>query len=193
MNSRVILGSLGLIFFAACADEQPTSPPSGTSAESETNVAPPRFDRPGVGDVLEPFDALTLDGNRWRFDAGARKLTMINLWATWCVPCREEIPELVDLHDEWSSKGLEIVGVSLDSPGMADQIRQYTESVNVNYTIVHDPRQGLLMTLKTPVIPTTALIDSEGEILWMHLGMVRGDDPSLSEVLTTILDPSSSS
>lgn len=185
MKSAPVAAALLFLVIAGCGKEDTTRE---LSMEREgpaiSNVR--TFEKIGMGDQFPDFEALALDGGVYDFDPSRAELTMVNVWATWCVPCRREIPELIRLTEEFGEHGLEIVGVSVDGPGTADKIREYSESSGVNYTIVHDPRMRLVDALRTPTIPTTALVDPSGEIVWFKIGMVHENDPSLLRVLDAL-------
>ncbi|MDX1583869.1 MAG: TlpA disulfide reductase family protein, partial [Thermoanaerobaculia bacterium] len=112
---------------------------------------------------------------------------MLNLWATWCGPCRYEIPALIRLQEEFGDQGLQVVGVSMDRAGMEPQISSFARSAGINYKIVHDPRAKLADVFDTTIIPTTALIDRDGKIVWYHAGIVSDEDPELLEALEKVL------
>jgi cytochrome c biogenesis protein CcmG, thiol:disulfide interchange protein DsbE len=197
---------------AGCrGDEQPVEIAEEDASESfEERVDPfdvpivePRVDRPagsatppsspvpasaGIDDGwrMPAYSARTLDGANWSLEVG-RNVTMLNLWATWCGPCRYEIPALIELQEEYGEKGLQIVGVSIDSPGMQREIEKFSDKMGINYLIVHDPQAKLADLLQTTIIPTTALVDRNGVIVWSHKGIVKADDPVLLEALRVAL------
>jgi thiol-disulfide isomerase/thioredoxin len=199
---------IGMVMVTAgCRDDEEPGAPAGRQAsESFADPADP-FDAPsagprdarpaeppgapssavvptGAGDGwrMPAYSARTLDGANWSLEAG-RHVTMLNLWATWCAPCRYEIPALIELQKEYGEKGLQIVGVSIDAPGMQREIERFSENMGINYLVVHDPQAELANLLQTTIIPTTALVDRNGMIVWSHKGIVKADDPVLLEAL----------
>ncbi len=109
--------------------------------------------------------------------AGMRgKVTLLNFWATWCGPCRAEIPDLIELQQKYSDK-LQIVGLSTDEV-QADAVRRFVQKAGVNYRVAIatpevDAKFGGILAL-----PTAFLIDSEGRVVEKHIGL---NDPSLYE------------
>lgn len=140
-----------------------------------------------AGDIMPEYSANDLvAGGTWNL-SDQKGVTMLNLWATWCGPCRYEIPALIELQEEFGDKGFQVVGVSMDRSGMEPQITAFVRSAGINYKIVHDPRARLADVFNTTIIPTTALIDKDGKILWYHAGIVSGDDPDLRAALESVL------
>ncbi|MEE8605861.1 MAG: TlpA disulfide reductase family protein, partial [Candidatus Aminicenantaceae bacterium] len=99
------------------------------------------------------------------------KVLFLNFWATWCAPCRAEIPDFVEVYNEYKDKGLEILGISVDQIG-ADQVRKFVEKYKMNYPVAmatnelfrdYPPPQG---------VPTTLVIDGDGKIRHKKVGMM---------------------
>jgi cytochrome c-type biogenesis protein len=117
------------------------------------------------------YSATTLDGQPMSLDALKGEVVMLNVWATWCVPCREEMPGLQALHEEFGDKGLKVVGVSIDDRGVtASRINSFMESVGVTYTIWRDPNDRFAPTFRTIGVPETFLISKDGYIVYQWKG-----------------------
>ena len=115
------------------------------------------------------------------------KVVLLNIWATWCGPCRIEIPELEALHKKLAPEGFEVLGVSIDDPGADQIVRDFVGEQHMTYPVVLDPRGRIADMFQTTVIPTSALIDRNGKIVWMHRGLVRANDPALNAALEEAL------
>lgn len=195
MNYRTTLSALALCLAVACSGErseledstgvEPGHAASGTQQSVETSSGPLET-ASAVGATMPAFTARELDGGTWEL-AEQDGVTMLNLWATWCGPCRYEIPALINLENEYGARGLQVVGVSMDQAGMEQQIAAFARNAGINYKIVHDPQARLADVFETTIIPTTALIDRDGKIVWFHAGIVTGDDPELLEALEAAL------
>lgn len=139
-----------------------------------------------VGSMMPPYRGQLLDGKEFDLAAEKGNVVLLNLWATWCGPCKGEIPELVKMHDEYSARGFKVVGVSLDDTG-ADGVKEFVQQEKINYPIVLDPEGKLANTFQTSIIPTTVLIDKTGKIVWKQYGAVSANDDTLKKALDTAL------
>jgi thiol-disulfide isomerase/thioredoxin len=113
------------------------------------------------------------------------KVVLINFWATWCGPCRREIPDLVSLYDEWKDEGLVIVGIALDRDG-AEAVKPFVDEHSINYPIVLDPDQSTEKHFDAMYgLPTTYVVNPEGMIVRRVLGIFPIEEmkPTLKEML----------
>ena len=131
----------------------------------------------------------TVEGDTFRLSDQRGEVVVLNFWATWCPPCREEIPLFVELQREFEDDGLQFVGVSMDQEGV-DAVRPFAQKMGVNYPIVVDdgsvaPRYGGIRAL-----PTTFLIGPDGAIHSYAPGMVTESllRPRLDQLLAMIDD-----
>ena len=116
------------------------------------------------------YSAVTLDGRDVSLDDLEGSVVMINVWATWCEPCREEMPALQELQDKFSGSDFKVIGVSVDEKGSTQMIRQFLDSENISYTIWHDPEDKFQFAFRTIGVPETVLISKEGKILYQWRG-----------------------
>jgi cytochrome c-type biogenesis protein len=147
-------------------------------------------DTPGASDPGEPapaYDALNLAGEPTSLEALRGKVVLLNIWATWCHPCRAEIPELERLHDEYSSAGLRVVGVSVDAGGEEERIKAFAESFGVTYDVWHDADDRISTLYRAIGVPATYLIDRSGRIRWRRLGPIAANDTSLASAMKAAL------
>src|SRR5512138_2832805 len=103
---------------------------------------------------------------RWR-----RQMLELNFWASWCAPCREEIPDFVALHREFAPKGVEFVGIAIDSPA---QVRQFLQTLPVSYPVLIG--EGAALNLARQLgdaggaLPYTIVFDRDGKVVLTRLG-----------------------
>ena len=134
---------------------------------------------PEVGALAPEYSAVTLAGDSVSLADLEGEVVLLNVWATWCIPCQKEIPALQRLHEEYSAQGLRIVGVSVDARGEEGYVKEFAESYGVGYDVWLDPAERVISTFRVIGVPNTYLIDREGRVLWKHIGPVVDDDPNL--------------
>jgi cytochrome c biogenesis protein CcmG/thiol:disulfide interchange protein DsbE len=115
-----------------------------------------------------------LDGGEWRMADHHGQVVLINYWATWCGPCQEETPGLVNLSRDLGPKGLAVVGVSMDD-GDRKKVRDFVERFQVSYPIVF-PEAMSQIGFGMAGLPTTILVDRNGRVAQTYVGAVRRAD-----------------
>jgi len=110
-------------------------------------------------------------------------VVLLNVWATWCIPCRREIPELQALHQQYSGRGLKVVGVSVDDAADAADVTEFVHNFSMTYTVVRDPANRISKLFRTPGVPSSFLIDRSGVVRWRHIGPFTSGDADLRKAL----------
>lgn len=118
------------------------------------------------------FKLKTQDGKVLELAKLKGKVVAVNFWATWCGPCRKEIPGFMEVYKEYKPKGLEIVGVSLDQQGW-DIVRPYVERSKVSYPVVVGDGDLAQAYGGIDAIPATFIIDKKGNIVKKHVGFMN--------------------
>ena len=165
-RTRVILGAIGVLLLIAAAMGvwQALSPSRGPSLRvpSMKMLADPR--------PLPPLDIRDAEGKPVSFDRFRGKVVLLNLWATWCGPCRTEMPTLDRLQAKLGGPQLEVVALSTDTGG-AKAVREFYDSLELQSLAVYTEGEGNTLTaLGVPGIPTTLLIDAEGREIGRFVG-----------------------
>jgi len=129
----------------------------------------------GVGSHAPDFAAMTLDEPpvRRTLSDYSGSVVLLNLWATWCAPCRVEMPNIERLHRAYAPRGLKVIAVSVDDPGMDPQIRSFVKQFGLTFEVLHDP-EGQLGNIsrqyQTQGYPETMIIGRDGIIRKKLLG-----------------------
>jgi thiol-disulfide isomerase/thioredoxin len=111
------------------------------------------------------------------------RAVLLNVWATWCTPCREEMPTLDRLQQKLGGPAFEVLALSIDNGGVA-AVRRFFEEVGVRSLSVYvDPSMRATEKLRIVGVPTTLLIDREGRELWRKTGPAQWDSPEVVQVL----------
>jgi thiol-disulfide isomerase/thioredoxin len=140
-----------------------------------------------VGSPAPSYAAVRLGGDSVSLESLRGKVVMLNIWATWCAPCRDEIPVLQALHEQYGRDGLEIVGVSVDARGEDARIRDFARGMRMTYPIWHDPDDRVSSLYRAIGVPATYLIDREGILRWRRIGPIEAADTSLIRSITDAL------
>ena len=132
---------------------------------------------------LPDISILDANGNKINIrDVGHGKIVLLDFWATWCIPCKKELATLQELYTDWKKEyNVEIVTVSIDDSKNMSKVKAYADGQAWEYTILLDPNQDLLHALNFQNIPTTFIIDANGNIISQHTGYVEGDENVLEE------------
>jgi thiol-disulfide isomerase/thioredoxin len=110
----------------------------------------------------------TLDGKTWSLSEQRGKVVVLNFWATWCEPCRTEVPYLIKLRSELGGKGLDVAGITLDED--VKIVEKFAAEYRVGYPILIPPAGSPWTKLENT--PTTLLIDREGRLAGKYIGAV---------------------
>ena len=115
-----------------------------------------------VGDLAPDFQLQNLDGQTISLGNLRGKPVLINFWATWCPPCRSEMPYIQEIYEEWSDKGLVVLAINLgESSSKAEEFRQ---NHNLSFTVLLDAKQDVAQRYNIQYIPTTFFLDKDGII-----------------------------
>ena len=120
------------------------------------------------------FSLKTADGKVVELQKLRGKVVVLNFWATWCGPCRAEIPGFADVYQRYKSQGLEIIGISVDEGGWPD-VQPFAKRYDIPYLIVLDNGKTVKSYGNFNAIPTTFIIDKNGYIVDRHIGSMPRD------------------
>ena len=156
-------------------DASKSAPSSKTAKEEPADLSSARTD---VGDPMPPYSAKYLDGKAMTMAAEKGNVVFLNVWATWCGPCRFETPELQALQTQYAAKGLKVIGVSVDE-GDTEAVKTFVAEQKITYPIAVDPEGRIANLVQTTVLPTSLLIDRTGKIVWRQIGAIMPNDAKL--------------
>jgi len=133
-----------------------------------------------AGSKAPDFRATTVDGVPVTKTLADYKgqVVLLNIWATYCIPCRTEMPSIQALHDRFGTRGLKVVAVSVDSPGFEDEIRKFRDQYGLTFEILYDAPGGIKTDYQTTGVPETFVIGRDGVIRKKVIAADNWDSPA---------------
>jgi len=148
----------------------------------------PEMDLIGAGSKAPDFQAVNLRTNRPASLADyAGKVILLNIWATWCDPCRLEMPSMERLNERLGGPDFRVVAVSVDKDG-PDVVMKFVNSYGLHFDILHDQSGRIQQTLQTTGVPESFVIDRNGVIIKKIIGAERWDSPVNETLIRHLLD-----
>jgi thiol-disulfide isomerase/thioredoxin len=177
-NRLLFMPVLALLLFAA-ADAPRTAEAAG----------PRSFSMHPTPRSLPPVAFQDGAGKQVPLSSFKGKVVVLNLWATWCAPCRREMPTLDRLQAQLGGPKFQVVALSADAGG-PDAVRGFFQHIGVRHLAVYvDPSMEALSRLKAPVLPTTLLLDESGREIGRLTGPTEWDDPAMVRFLRGMIEP----
>lgn len=125
-----------------------------------------------VGKAPPDFALKSSAGNNLRLSEFTNQVVLINFWATWCGPCRKELPLLNALHERYTRAGFTVIGINIDQD--IDKARAMTNTLGIKFPILFDPDNAVSKSWGLSAMPTTVIIDRRGVIRRVFLGYQPG-------------------
>src|SRR5262249_14664991 len=177
VSAIILLAALAFTFYHG-------DRPSPTKSASTSNSAESSAAAPLPENVMQASINL-LDGQKTKLDDYCGKVLVVDLWATWCGPCRQEIPHLIEIAKEYKSKGVEVIGLTREDPqNTPEDVKNFSKLFNINYSIgwVDEEMQAGL-TRERPAIPQTYIIGRDGKVLKHYVGFNPRVVPQMKAVI----------
>ncbi len=141
-----------------------------------------------IAGKINDFTLKDLDNKRVSYsEIKGKRITLLDFWATWCKPCARAIPELIELYEEYREKGVQIIGISVDSPRNQAKIRPFVNSMGITYPILLDSNSELMSELQVTALPTLLIVDEQNEIVYIHRGYRPGDEKLLKDEIDKLI------
>ncbi|MGD0491906.1 MAG: TlpA disulfide reductase family protein [Steroidobacteraceae bacterium] len=156
------------------------SPPIPSDLTDESAPQPAK-----IPDRLPRFSLSNLEGKSTPIDTWSGKSLVINFWATWCAPCRREIPLLEGLSGEWADRGVQVLGIAVDH---RDQVASYARQLKIGYPLLIGEQDALdvasSLGFDSPVFPFTVFTDRRGEVVALFVGELH--QPQAALILSVV-------
>ncbi|NOR20463.1 MAG: redoxin domain-containing protein [Xanthomonadales bacterium] len=169
-----LLALIAGFYLSARLNTSPLPIPEAPGKQSLVGHQQPAFEL--LSNLGEPVSNATFTG----------KTTLYNFWATWCVPCREEMPMLMELHSEYAARGFQVVGIALDE---LEPVNRFIKEINISYPILVGEVDVMATNADfgniSGVLPYSVLVDKNGIIRWQYAGEVDRDE--ISTLISSLL------
>jgi thiol-disulfide isomerase/thioredoxin len=170
--------ALSLVIFPACGIKSSTN----TNAANGSQAGNPELAKSTHAFPEMPANVMNsrlkgADGESFTLKQYEGKVLLLNLWATWCGPCRMEMPELIKIENEYKDKDVMVIGLDVESADTEDMVKTFIEKNQLNYKIAwstDEVHSGLLGMSRAGVIPQSFLVTKDGRLA----GIVKGYDPN---------------
>ncbi len=136
-------------------------------------------------DSAPDFTLKTLQGGNLRLEEYRGQVVLLNFWASWCGPCRQEMPILDRLHQRYEETGFAVLGVNVE--GETAPAQKIVDKTNVTFPVLIDEAQSISELYKLEAMPSTVVIDRDGVIRYIHRGYKPGDEAKYVEVVKQLI------
>ena len=113
------------------------------------------------------------------------KVVLVDFWASWCAPCKEEMPVLQKLNKKYGGQGFTVLGVSVDNE--EDKAKEFIKKMGVTFPIMHDKGHAIAERYKPAKMPTSFIVDREGKIRFVHEGFEKADIAKFDKEIKSLL------
>lgn len=166
-----------LLVIGACTEEPTPDAPADRSVSEDVTEAPTAAaESPDARRMAPDFERTTLAGDTMRRADWEGRVVVLNFWATWCAPCRVEIPRLITLYEAFDATDVLVVGVSIDEEGRA-VVEPYAEEMEIPYPLIVDADHTMAEAYGGHyAVPTTFIIDQDGAMRQRFMRVVAHDE-----------------
>jgi peroxiredoxin len=139
----------------------------------------------GLQDQAPDFTLENLTGGNMRLEEYRGQVVLINFWASWCGPCRQEMPILDRLHHRYEDTGFAVLGINVE--GESAPAQEIVDRTNVTFPILIDDGQKVSELYNLEAMPSTVVVDRDGVVRYIHRGYKPGDEAKYVEVVKQLI------
>lgn len=143
-----------------------------------------------AADKAPDFTLPDLDGNSVKLSAACPAgPVVLSFWATWCVPCPEEMKHLQRLYEKYGDQGLQVLAPAIDGSKTVSKVRPFVMGRRFSFPVLLDTNNDIKRLYRVAVVPTIFLINTAGEVVYYHVGYRPGDEVELEKEIQKLLGP----
>lgn len=131
------------------------------------------------------FTLKSRDGDNRRLSEERGNIVIVNFWASWCGPCREELPAFEEMYQEYADLGVTILGVNVDDDSSKADV--LLNDIDITFPVLYDPNGEVSELYDVSAMPTTVMIDRDGNTRLIHKGYKSGDEKSYEKAIKLLL------
>jgi peroxiredoxin len=136
-------------------------------------------------DIAPDFTLKSLSGEHLRLHEYRGQVVLINFWASWCGPCRQELPLLDRMHQRYVDTGFAVLGVNVE--GDEKPARALIDTIPVSFPVLIDEGQAVSELYRLEAMPSSVVVDRDGVVRYIHRGYKPGDEPKYVEVIRDLI------
>ena len=159
-------------------------PASAPASEPVTEL---ELVRPARAQVVQAFEVATPEGGTLSLAEYRGRVVLLNFWATWCEPCKEEMPAMERLYQKHRAQGLVVVALSNDSEGSTERVKRFIKASGFTFPVGLDPRLKIANLYRVRVLPSSLVIDRKGRLTFVALGPREWDKPAAHQLFESLL------
>jgi thiol-disulfide isomerase/thioredoxin len=138
-----------------------------------------------AGDAPPPIDLPDQHGKKVDLAELRGKVVLVDFWASWCAPCRQEMPVLEGLHEKYAEQGLVVVGINIDNS--KKKMDKFLKGFPVTFRIIHDPKITVAQRYEPSTMPTSYFIGRDGKLRYVHEGFRKKDAEGIETRIKALL------
>lgn len=160
---------------------------AGTSAWAQDAAKELELARPARPQMAKAFELETPEGGRVSLTDFRGRVVLLNFWATWCGPCKEEMPSMERLYQKHRAQGLVVLALSNDSEGSVARVARFIKEGGFTFPVGLDPRLKVAALYGVRVLPSSLIIDRQGRVTHIALGPREWDQPAAAKFFESML------
>lgn len=141
--------------------------------------------KPVTGEKSPDFTLKSRDGGNVKLSEQRGNIVLVNFWASWCGPCREELPAFEELYQEYQDMGVEILAVNVDDE--AEKANVLLQDIEVSFPVLFDTSGDVSKLYDVSAMPTTVLVDRDGNVRLLHPGYRKGDEKKYEKAIKMLM------
>jgi len=177
-----------------CGDTSTNTSATNSTTKTSANTSSKSAGYPKLATALADAEFELIEGGKFKITEKKGKVLMLNIWGTWCGPCRQEMPHLIEMQAKYKDQGFEVLGLNIGTyegtPESTEDIQKFAADMKLNYTLARSPRQAtgaFYAITKQQVVPQTMLVDREGHVRGIFVGGGQRIFDSMKENLAKLM------